>query len=324
MNNVNKKDLHSFINNHNSCQFIESIIPPQREIIAMGDLHGDYDALLKALIKAKLINNKKKWIGGDTHLVQVGDVFDRGGRGVSHQTTTDVEEIQILDFLYKLNKQANLKGGKVISLIGNHELMNILGDFRYASKEHIDAMGGDDNRRQLLKPGGKIAKKIACNSLGIVKIGDWLFVHGGLLPEHITQSNTFKCNTKKNVEIIYEINHLVKQILLGNISTNDISAHEENILFGGNGVFWTRKYSGKSENYDRCDQVLKTLNLLDINTEKGGIVVGHTPQKNINSVCNNNIWRIDTGMSNAFGKRENLDRIEILKIINNGEKFIVI
>ena len=324
MNNSNQRDLNHFINNYNSCQDIESILPPQNTIVALGDLHGDYDALIKSLIKAKLIDNSMNWIGKDTHLVQVGDIFDRGGRGISHQTTNDIEEIKILDFLYNLNKQAIVEGGKVISLIGNHELMNILGDFRYASKEHIQAMGGYNNRRQLMKPGGIIAKKIACNSLGIVKIGDWIFVHGGLLPEHILQSKSFKNNKKKNVEIIYEINYLVKQILLGNISTNDISQYEENILFGGNGVFWTRKYSGKNQNKNRCDKILETLNLLEINPENGGIVVGHTPQSEINSICNNNIWRIDTGMSNAFGKRKNFDRIEILKIINNGEKFIVI
>ena len=330
MNSNNRKDLDNFLNNHQSCDIIESIIDIKRDdntckdIVAMGDLHGDFDALIKALQKARLINDRLKWIGGDTHLVQVGDVFDRGGRGVSHQTTNDIEEVQILDFLYKLNKQASRQGGKVISLIGNHELMNIIGDFRYASREHIDAMGGQYNRKELLKPGGKIAKKLACNSLGIVKIGDWLFVHGGLLPEHITQSKSFNSNSKKNVEIIYEINHLVREILLGNISTSDISSYEENILFNSNGLFWTRKYSDRSDNQDRCGLILETLNLLEMNTETGGIVVGHTVQPEINSVCNNNIWRIDTGMSNAFGKRTDFDRIEILKIINNGEKFIVI
>ncbi len=89
-----------------------------------------------------------------------------------------------MEFLYDLHRQAQYSGGKVISLIGNHELMNILGDFRYASKQQILGMGGYQQRRDILKPGGDLAVKLACNSLGIVKIGDWVFVHGGLLPEH--------------------------------------------------------------------------------------------------------------------------------------------
>ena len=51
------------------------------------------------------------------------------------------------------------------------------------------------------------------------------------------------------------------------------------------------------------------------------MVVGHTPQDRINSVCNNKIWRVDTGMSKAFGERYGDDRIEILIIHNNGERF---
>jgi hypothetical protein len=36
-------------------------------------------------------------------------------------------DLKIILFMYELNKKAEKHGGKVISLIGNHELLNVLG-----------------------------------------------------------------------------------------------------------------------------------------------------------------------------------------------------
>ena len=312
--NKNSLILKDFFEKNKTCNIIESILPAVDKIIAIGDIHGDFKVLIKALQLGEVIDDDNNWIGGNTYVVQVGDVFDKGGRN-NEDTSLDVEieEIKILHFLYELNKKAIPNGGKVISLLGNHELMNMLGDFRYASNNHIESMGGYENRKDLLKPGGDIAKRLACNSLGIVQIGDWLFVHGGLLPEHI-QGKTLR----ERKEIIYRINNVVRQVLLGELDIHNIGDFESDIIFGSNGIFWTRDYSGKTYNSDRCSKILETLELLDINKETGGIVIGHTPQPNINSDCNNKIWKIDTGMSTAFGENNAL-RIEVLLIKNNGE-----
>ena len=49
------------------------------------------------------------------------------------------------------------------------------------------------------------------------------------------------------------------------------------------------------------------------------MVLGHSPQQQgINLKCNS-IWRVDTGMSEAFGKRLNNKRIQVLEIIRNGK-----
>ena len=47
-------------------------------IIAIGDLHGDYERYIDVMQSAGLIDKKGKWVGGDTHLVQTGDITDRG------------------------------------------------------------------------------------------------------------------------------------------------------------------------------------------------------------------------------------------------------
>ena len=325
------------------CYSTPSILPACNRIIAIGDLHGDLSALIYALTRAHLIDSNGKWIGCNTIVVQVGDVLDRGGRGISVPSNDGLEEVQIFHYLYKLNKQARQSDGRVISLIGNHELMNMLGDFRYASSEHINGFGSNEDRIAAFKPGGDLAQKIACNSLAIVKIGDWIFVHGGLLPEHIEtimknkkenarhsginhHSNSFNNNNNHNhIEDYHNnnlffkiINNLVRNILIGSTRLDSISHEEENLLFGGDGIFWTRRYSGDVVDDKQCNEITRTMNLLDMDTSKGGLVVGHTPQSSINSRCNNKIWRIDTAMSEAFGKRNNDARIQVLEIIDNG------
>ena len=166
------------------------VFPPVKRIIAIGDIHGDFKALHKALLKANIVDTNGNWdeSNKDTIVIQLGDLLDRGGRG-GEDTDNYREEIDILQYIEHLNKQAtdSRKGlnSAFLTLIGNHELMNMLGDFRYVSEKAMEGMGGEEGRKKLFLPGGPIAKHIGCCSYGICKIGDWTFVHAGVLPEHL-------------------------------------------------------------------------------------------------------------------------------------------
>ncbi len=93
-------------------------------IVAIGDIHGAYDNFVALLKNAGLVDDKLRWIGGKTHLVQTGDVLDRGP-----------DSRKCMDLLIKLEQQAEQVGGQVHALIGNHEAMNVLGFLDYVSKE---------------------------------------------------------------------------------------------------------------------------------------------------------------------------------------------
>ena len=97
-------------------------------IVAISDLHGDYEQYLRVMGYAGLIDKNANWIGGDTHLVQTGDITDRGP-----------DSRKIIDHIVKLAKQAKRKGGYVHMLIGNHEAMNVTGDLRYVSEGEFKA-----------------------------------------------------------------------------------------------------------------------------------------------------------------------------------------
>lgn len=90
----------------------------ESRVVAVADIHGDYDNFVKILKGTQLIDENLNWKGEKTHLVQTGDILDRGeGSGAK----------EALDLLMKLEKQAEAAGGMVHMLIGNHEVANITG-----------------------------------------------------------------------------------------------------------------------------------------------------------------------------------------------------
>ncbi|OWM66657.1 hypothetical protein CDL15_Pgr010308 [Punica granatum] len=102
---------------------------PDRRIVAVGDLHGDLDQARRALQMAGLLSSdgQDAWLGKETVLIQLGDILDRGE-----------DEIAILSLLRSLDMQAKAEGGAVFQVNGNHETMNVEGDFRYVDSGAFD------------------------------------------------------------------------------------------------------------------------------------------------------------------------------------------
>ena len=108
-------------------------------VVAIGDVHGDFDALIEILQRSSLTDEYARWTGGDATLVQTGDFLDRGSR---------VREV--MDLLMRLQQEAPRTGGRVVVLFGNHEAMNVFGAWRDVSPEAYAAFAGPDSaeRRQ--------------------------------------------------------------------------------------------------------------------------------------------------------------------------------
>lgn len=106
-------------------------------IVAIGDVHGAYDNLIRTLQNANLIDTKLRWIGGEAHLVQNGDIVDRGP-----------DSRKAMDFLMKLEDKAEDAGGRVHVLIGNHEMLNVVGILTLVSAGEYDAFVDRDSRRR--------------------------------------------------------------------------------------------------------------------------------------------------------------------------------
>ena len=274
------------------------------EIYVIGDIHGDLSVLIKTLKKINIIDKNLKWTGNASHLVQLGDILD-GKIRTNISTNTELnsiialEEYAILEFLNDLDQQAREFNGRVHYLIGNHELMNVLGEFDYVLDKHISYIG-ENARKILFQPGGYMSKMLACHSYSVLKINDWIFCHGGLLPEHIENKN------------ITDINMLLRNLLLKNISFSDLTNEQNQLILGNTSIFWTRYYKFDP---NRCMALDRVLEIINNDSEKGGLILGHTPHINITTDCNNKLYFADVGLSRSFGSQQ-FNNLEILYIRN--------
>jgi len=121
-----------------------SVAPPaiatetgsSQRLVAIADVHGAYEEFLGILQRMGLIDAGHKWAGGATIFVQVGDVPDRGP-----------ETRKALDLLMELEREAPAQGGKVIPLLGNHEVMQMMGDSRYTTPADFQSFATEQSER---------------------------------------------------------------------------------------------------------------------------------------------------------------------------------
>ncbi|HET9360745.1 MAG TPA: metallophosphoesterase [Vicinamibacterales bacterium] len=103
-------------------------------VVAVGDVHGAFDNFTAILRAAKMVDARDRWSGGRGVLVQTGDILDRGA-----------DSRKAIDLLRRLERDAQQAGGRVVSLLGNHEVMRIVDDFRYLSQGEIAAFKERDS-----------------------------------------------------------------------------------------------------------------------------------------------------------------------------------
>ena len=309
-------------------------IPDGAKLIAIGDLHGDYIATIKSLKLAGLMPMKTSycddpeaipWIGYDTFIVQLGDQIDRCRptewyRDVCADNDTYKDEgsdLKIMRLLDNLHIEAQKMGGAVLSILGNHEIMNCVGDFRYVSPLEFEEFGeyynakhtqhkrifpyGYKERKQAFSPGGIIAKRFAALRHSIVQVGNWVFVHGGITPQLAEKYS------------LDEMNEGIKKWLLGGRDKKTKNIFNDLYEDDEDGIFWTREF-GDLGNWNKGSSerlFQKTIDLLNQKNDRNmknhieGLIMGHTPQylnmKGVNSSCNGKCWRVDVGASKAFG-----------------------
>lgn len=300
---------------------------PQR-IVAVGDLHGDFDAWQRIALAAGLIDATGHWSGGTTNLVQLGDITDRGP-----------DSLRIIRHLQQLQAEAPGNGGTVIVVLGNHEAMNLVGDLRYvtagefasyadnrsvarrerlymASRKKLEAAARMTNpaikpsevrdqwlartplgwveHRQAWAPNGPLGRWATSNP-ALVKIGNTLFAHGGLSAEYAP----------------FGIDTINYRIALAMRRADDTP---KSLLFDPLGPLWYRGLVTRDPKLDpegaaaaaatatprlNIDQELAAV-LQATGTKR--IVIAHTPiLSGISVTEGGRLVRIDTGISRYYG-----------------------
>lgn len=282
------------------------------KIIAIGDLHGDYEHFVTILKdeKINLVDEKLHWIGGKTHLVQIGDVLDRGDKAKD-----------IFNLIKSLEKEAAEAGGMVHMLIGNHEEINIMGyyfdypdywtiaqflDFlpddykkkkeREFKKRTEDSGNIDAEWLKLMKEPGEgrdnynmnfnwlYGRWIAEEHNAVIKINDTVFVHGGISEKY----STWK---------LKDINNLYYKEFQDHFRREDqVENYRAKIIFNPEGPLWYRDLAVWAEQ-PFASQVNKIL----ANLGAKQIVIAHTPIiRDVPSRFGYKVWFVDTGISSAY------------------------
>jgi hypothetical protein len=282
-------------------------------IVAIGDIHGDYDQMYAVLQMSRVIDEKGRWIADKTHLVQAGDIPDRGP-----------DTAKIIRFFQKLEKQAKKKKGHVHLLIGNHEAMNMTGDLRYVHPGEYSALItskstalqnayykstiewlrqsalpeavpvfdetfrknweakyplGYVEHRRIWDKSGRFGKWVRKHN-AVIKINDILFAHGGLGPGYATRR-------------ISGINEEVVNGLSGPVVEGSIIEDTE-------GPLWYRGLANNSVETEslHVDSLLKHYGVKHI-------VIAHTVTEGaIKPRFNGKVIMIDTGMSAHYGSHK--------------------
>jgi hypothetical protein len=271
-------------------------------IVAVGDVHGDFEQFVAVLRAAGVVDARRRWTGGRTHLVQTGDVLDRGPNSR-----------KVLDLLMALEKSAARAGGRVHALLGNHEVMNMIGDLRYVSDGEYAAFRSIDSEtlrdrafdlladparkaeaayrrawdathplgwvehRQAFGPNGTYGRWLRRQN-AIVRINDMLFMHGGLSPALATLS-------------LAEINARIRKEL------EDPERLEGGLAIDEQGPLWYRGLVELPE-----DDLRDHVDGLLTHHQVRHIVVGHTIRAPaIIPRLSGKVLPIDVGLSAVYG-----------------------
>ena len=129
----------------------------KRDVIAIGDVHGDGDRLMHVLKVLKLVKETRPgewgWSGGTVGLVIMGDVLDGKSRS-DFEYKSSIGDTQLVQILHKLSIDAKWAGGYVVCLLGNHEFMNLAGIYDYVHPQDMQRNGGPTGRGKLMAKGG--------------------------------------------------------------------------------------------------------------------------------------------------------------------------
>ena len=245
-------------------------------IIAVSDIHGEFDALADFLKVAGVVDDAMHWSWGDGHLVIVGDTFDRGD-----QVT------ECLWLFYRLEQEARSAGGRVHFLLGNHETMVVRRDLRYVNSKYLDGIVRRTRIHydELYGPDMELGRWLRTRNT-VVKVNDVLFLHAGVPPRLVEEGmNLTQINTMARANL--------------DLRSYEVAFRDSIKAFYGHtptGPFWYRGYHGAQENrYPQAtdEEIDATLAAYGVSA----IVVGHTEVDRVESLYGGRVYAIDVPLN---------------------------
>jgi len=250
-------------------RLMDSIVTPPatcaapERLLAVSDIEGNFRAFAMVLIGNGVVDRNLNWIFGSGHLVLNGDFMDRGDNVT-----------QCLWLIYKLEQEAAAAGGRVHYILGNHEQLNLQGNLKYVAGKYRELIRRTGlPYRDLYGPDTELGKWLRSRNV-IEKIGEDLYVHGGLSPEIAAQRlSPEQMNTicRRFIDRKQPADGLARQLL------------------GMDGLLWYRGLVGDKENKLSAAAVNASLDAIGARR----IIVGHTIVNEVSADCNGRVIRLD-------------------------------
>lgn len=265
------------------------VVGETRRIVALGDIHGDYAHATAVLRAAGLLHaHHDAWAGGKTVFVSTGDTIDRGD-----------DTIRLYQLFQRLRNESRAHGGDVIHVLGNHEMMNAMLDWRYVTPGDVASFGGMDERRDAMSLHGWLGTEwmqhyqvtthvdlLPAADMPLYPTHRASFVHGGITP-------TF---ADMGVDAMNDVGHT---LLEKSLARRGPLSKAEQALWSSDGPFWFRGYAQDPEKA-ACMMAEQARSSLGVYA----LIMGHTPQfTGIRTRCDGRVYIIDTGLSRAYGGR---------------------
>lgn len=256
-------------------------------VLVISDIEGSFKAFLKFLIRNKVIDRHLRWIFKDGHLVIVGDCFDRGE-----------QVVECLWLIYSLEEKARRHGGYVHFILGNHEIMNMNGDWRYVHPKYAQSSRVPFTA---IYSGNNELWHWLCTKNIVEVIGDVLFVHGGI------SNDLLKLNLS-----VKEINNLARPWY--NNARNEFADPVLKLIYNSEkSPFWYRGYYQQEVTEEQIDDTLK---FFGVNT----IVTGHTMMDRVTPYFNGKVINVDTDHASGNSEALLINGNSLYRINRKGKK----
>lgn len=239
-----------------------------KKFVVISDLHGQFDTMMSLLKAHKVVDSVGNWNFSDHHLVVAGDHFSRGDK-----------VMDILWFLFRLEKQAMDAGGKVHVMLGNHDWMTLNNDLRYLNVKYVYTSGVLQTFYHKLFSSQSVLGSWLRKKNVIITINDNLIVHAGLSQKMVDANLSAQ-----------KVNSLFRDSLMKNDVIPLVENQRTDLLLGDDGPLWYRAYADTLGYHE--DSIKTILDFYNVNT----VIVGHTIMPEITSRFGGKIFLIDCGL----------------------------
>jgi hypothetical protein len=250
---------------------------------ALGDLHGDLESAIATLSEHGVVSQSGAWAGGEATLVQLGDMLDakvRTGRTFS----SEGGDLGVLRYMVGLRAQARAVGGDVVCILGNHEVMNMVGDYSYVAD--ADLAG----RAAAFSEGGEGLRLVrTLCSLLYAKDGV-LYSHAGMTPAA--------------AQILYgsgplpppDLAAVATERIASTMASGGVRALlQDPVIWGETGLTSTRAYYSPTRGGDFA--IASMLDQLDVDR----MVIGHNClEQRVTTRYRGRVVLVDVGLSRSF------------------------